>query len=96
MKIRSDLIKEVSEINRFSSVTDHTDESQGVIRLESVILSYEKGSRTKRYLSPGAGKSYLTLRCTMINKATGKKIFEGDFEGEVAAGFLGGSSQQCL
>ena len=93
-KMRSDIIKEVSDLRRFRSVTGQTEETDGVLQFESSILSYEKGSRAKRYLGGfGAGKSYMTLRATMINKATGEKIFEGDFEGEIAGGFLGGSSR---
>ena len=94
VKIRSDIIKEVSALRRFQSVTRQTDETEGVLLLKSTILSYEKGSRAKRYLIGfGTGKSYLTMRCTMINKATGEKIFEGDFEGEMMGGLFGGSSR---
>ena len=64
------------------------------MRLESVILSYEKGSRAKRYVvGLGTGKSFMTLRVTMVNKTTGEKVFEGDFDGEISGGFFGGSSR---
>ena len=44
-KMRSDIIKEVSDLRRFRSVTGQTEETDGVLQFESSILSYEKGSR---------------------------------------------------
>ncbi len=94
INMRQELVQKISEIRRFRSVTQQTDETEGVLRLESTILSYEKGSRAKRYLIGfGTGKSYMTMRGIMINKTTGEKVFEGDFEGEISGGFLGGSSR---
>ena len=92
--MRQDLVRQISETRRFRSVTQQTEEAEGVLRLEGLILSYEKGSRAKRYvIGLGTGKSYMTLRVVMINKANGEKVFEGDFEGEISGGFLGGSSR---
>ena len=94
LNMRQDLVQKISETRRFRSVTQQTDEDEGVLRLESVILSYEKGSRAKRYIIGfGTGKSYMTMRVVMVNKATGEKVFEGDFDGEISGGFVGGSSR---
>ena len=94
INMRQDLVRQISETRRFRSVTQQTEEAEGVLRLEGLILSYEKGSRAKRYvIGFGTGKSYMTLRVVMINKANGEKVFEGDFEGEISGGLLGGSSR---
>ena len=94
LNMRQALVREISETGRFRSVTQQTSEIEGVLRMASTIISYEKGSRAKRYvIGIGAGKSYMTLRTILINKATGKKVFEADFEGEISGGFLGGSSR---
>ena len=83
LNMRQALVREIAETRRFRSVIQQTDETEGVLLLESVILSYEKGSRTKRYvISLGSGKSYMT----MVDKATEKKLFEADFEGEISGG----------
>ena len=93
-KMRQELVRKIAETRRFRSVTQQTDETERVLRLESTILSYEKGSRVKRYvIGLGTGKSFMTIRVVLVNKATGKKVFEGDFEGEISGGFLGGSSR---
>jgi len=91
--IPDEIVKKVSDLRKFREVTRSTDSSVGVLVMKGTILSYEKGSRTKRYLlGLGAGKAYVTVQCVLINKATGQEIFKGNFEGELAGGFFGGGS----
>jgi len=50
----------------FDKVVRHTDETESVAVLNGVVISYEKGSRAKRYwIGFGAGKAYCTIRSTI-------------------------------
>jgi hypothetical protein len=79
----------------FTEVTQSTTASDKVIVMESTLISYQKGSKTARYLIGfGAGKAYCTIQCVFIDKATGKQILKANFEGELSGGIFGGTSKQ--
>lgn len=79
----------------FSEVTQTTEQTDNVLVIDGLLLSYEEGSRAKRYwLGFGAGKAYCTIQCTFINKKTGEEILKANFEGELAGGIFGGKSEE--
>lgn len=79
----------------FSEVTKETDRIEDVLAVEGLLLSYEKGSRAKRYwIGFGSGKAYCTVQCTFIDKRTNKEILKANFEGELMGGIFGGDSEE--
>lgn len=81
----------------FDKVVRHTDETERVAVLNGVVVSYEKGSRAKRYwIGFGAGKAYCTIRSTFTDKSTDEQILEMDFDGELAMGLFGGSEDEAV
>jgi hypothetical protein len=81
----------------FQKVVRHTDETEGVAVLNGVVVSYEKGSRAKRYwIGFGAGKAYCTIRSTFTDKSTDEQILEMDFDGELSMGLFGGSADEAV
>lgn len=80
----------------FANVTRSTDQTEGVLQLQSTVLGYEKGSQAARYLIGfGAGKASCVVQCSFINKSTNKQVLKAQFEGELSMGLFGGSSQQA-
>ena len=81
----------------FDEVVRHTDEAEGVAVLNGAIISYEEGSRAKRYwIGFGAGKAYCTIRSIFTDKSTDEQILEMDFDGELAGGVFGGSADDAV
>ncbi len=81
----------------FDDVVRGTDQTDGVLVLEGVVVSFEKGSRAKRYwIGFGAGKAYCTIQATFTNKATGETVMKSNFDGELGMGFFGGSAEQAV
>jgi len=81
----------------FDEVVRHTDETEGVAVLNGVVVSYEKGSRAKRYwIGFGAGKAYCTIRSTFTDKSTSEQILEMNFDGELGMGIFGGSADEAV
>ncbi len=81
----------------FEQVVRHTDETENVAVLDGVVVSYEEGSRAKRYfIGFGAGKAYCTIRSTFTDKETSEKILEMDFDGELGMGVFGGSADEAV
>jgi hypothetical protein len=82
-----------SEDRMFSEVTRSTDVTQDVLTISGRIVSFEAGSRAKRWLiGLGSGKAYASVQCTFIDKSTGETIAVATFDGELSGGFFGGSS----
>lgn len=80
----------------FSTVTRSTEQTDGVLQIQSVLLSYEKGSQAARYLVGfGSGKASCAVQCTFIDKRTGKQVLKANFEGELSMGLFGGSSKEA-
>ncbi len=62
----------------------------------TTLLSYEKGSRAKRYfIGFGAGKAYSTVKCEFIDKSTGEQVLEATFDGELSLGVFGGEAKRA-
>jgi hypothetical protein len=81
----------------FKDVVRSTDESTSVLVLEGTVISFEKGSRAKRYfIGFGAGKAYCTIRASFTNKETGQEILQTNFDGELSMSFFGGSPDEAV
>lgn len=82
-----------SENFMFPTVTRSTDATEGVLMISGTVLSYDEGSRAKRYLiGMGSGKAYATVQCTFTDKSNGQPVALATFDGELAGGFFGGSA----
>jgi hypothetical protein len=81
----------------FRDVVRNTKESESVLVLNGVVISFDKGSRAKRYwIGFGAGKAYCTIQATFTNKATGAEVLKSNFDGELSMSFFGGSAEEAV
>ncbi len=81
----------------FRDVVRSTDQSDSVLVLDGVLISFEKGSRAKRYfIGFGAGKAYCTIQATFTNKETGAEVLRTNFDGELSMSFFGGSPDEAV
>lgn len=68
-----------------------------VLVLDGTIISFEKGSRAKRYfIGFGAGKAFCTIQSSFTNKATGREVLKTNFDGELSMSFFGGSADEAV
>lgn len=81
----------------FRDVNRGTDETESVLVLDGVVISFEKGSRAKRYfIGFGAGKAYCTIQATFTSKETGEVVLRSNFDGELSMSFFGGSAEEAV
>jgi hypothetical protein len=81
----------------FSEIVRSTDKVDSVLVLDGKVISFDKGSRAKRYwIGFGAGKAYCTIQATFTNKETGAEVLKTNFDGELAMGFFGGDEQEAV
>lgn len=81
----------------FKDVVRHTDLVDSVLVLNGVVVSFEKGSRAKRYfIGFGAGKAYCTIQATFTNKKNGEEVLKTNFDGELSMSFFGGSPEEAV
>lgn len=81
----------------FEQVVRGTAATGEVLVLNGTILSFEKGSRAKRYfIGFGAGKAFCTIQSTFTNKTTGSEVLKTNFDGELSMSFFGGSADEAV
>ena len=81
----------------FKEVVRKTDEIDGVLLLDGTLISFEKGSRAKRYfIGFGSGKAYCTIQSVFTDKKTGEQILKLNFDGELSMGIFGGSEEEAV
>ncbi len=81
----------------FDDVVLATGDSEGVLVLDGTIISYEEGSRAKRYwIGFGSGKAYCTIQARLVNKATGEEVARTNFDGELMGGMFGGEADSVI
>ena len=81
----------------FETVTRSPDSTGKVLVLEGTVVSFEKGSRAKRYfIGFGAGKAYCTIQARFIDKETGEEVVKTNFDGELSMSFFGGSADEAV
>lgn len=81
----------------YDEITLLTDQTDNVLLMESTVISYEEGSRAKRYfIGLGSGKAYCTIQVVFRNKATGEEIARTNFDGELMGGLFGGEADDTV
>jgi hypothetical protein len=81
----------------FDEVVRETDKVDGVLMLDGTLVSFEKGSRAKRYfIGFGAGKAYCTIQSVFTDKKTSEQILKLNFDGELSMGIFGGSEEEAV
>lgn len=81
----------------FDDVVRKTDKTKGVLLLDGTIISFEKGSRAKRYfIGFGSGKAYCTIQSSFTDKATNEQILKLNFDGELSMSLFGGSADEAV
>ena len=81
----------------FSEVVRSSDRSDKVLALDGTVISFEKGSRAKRYfIGFGAGKAFCTIQASFKDKATGEEVLKANFDCELSMSFFGGSAEEAV
>jgi hypothetical protein len=81
----------------FDDVVLETNKTEGVLLLDGTIISFEKGSRAKRYfIGFGSGKAYCTIQSIFTDKTTNEQILMLNFDGELSMGIFGGSVDEAV
>ena len=81
----------------YRDITLNTDQVDGVLQMVGTVISYEEGSRAKRYfIGFGSGKAYCTIQVVFKDKATGEEVSRTNFDGELAMGLFGGSADEAV
>jgi hypothetical protein len=97
-RMMADVVKDLRAIKKFKRVfTDSEnpqDRSKPTIQLVGTVIKYKRGNRGKRFIALGlAGDTKVVAHVKFIDKATGTLLIEGDVDGVVYDGILGGSSK---
>ncbi len=81
----------------FDKVVRKTQKTEGVLLLDGTVISFEKGSRAKRYLLGfGSGKAYCTIQSNFTDKHSNENIMKLNFDGELSMGIFGGSVDEAV
>jgi hypothetical protein len=81
----------------FDEVVRSADTADDVLVLNGTVISFEKGSRAKRYfIGFGAGKAYCTIQAKFVNKVTGEEVLKTNFDGELSMSLFGGSPDEAV
>ena len=81
----------------YKEVVLSTDKTTDVLLMQGTVISYEEGSRAKRYwIGFGSGKAYCTIQVIFINKETGEELSRTNFDGELAMGLFGGDADEAV
>lgn len=81
----------------YREITLGTEQSADVLLMEGTLISYEEGSRAKRYfIGFGSGKAFCTIQVKFVDKASGQEISRTKFDGELSMGLFGGSADEAV
>ena len=73
------------------------EEDKKTIVLFTELITFNKGSRAKRYLiGGGTGRAELRDNCYLVDKSTGKQLYNFQSFGETNWGLAGGGSDKTL
>lgn len=94
-----EILDELKKISKFQEVSMRDGDvansgnkvPSGTLSLAGTVTKYQKGSRTARYMIPGAGKTKIVVNIKITDE-NDKIILEKDVSGSVVLGFFGGSS----
>jgi hypothetical protein len=92
------VVKNLRAINKFKQVFAEGETQQAgsvsTIQLVGTVVKYKRGNRAKRFIALGlAGETKVVAHVKFIDKATGELLVEGDVDGLVYDGILGGKSK---
>lgn len=98
-QMMADVVKDLRGIKKFKRVFAPGEVQEGsaaTIQLVGAVVEYKRGNRAKRLVALGvAGQTRIVAHVKFVDKATGKLLVEGDVDGEVYTGILGGSSNRA-
>lgn len=81
----------------YDQIVKSTDQVEDVLVMQGTIISYEEGSRAKRYfIGLGSGKAYCTIQVRFVDKASGEELARTNFDGELMGGIFGGSAEEAV
>jgi hypothetical protein len=81
----------------YDQVVKSTDQVDDVLVMQGTVISYEEGSRAKRYfIGLGSGKAYCTIQVKFLDKASGEELARTNFDGELMGGIFGGSAEEAV
>ena len=81
----------------FDEVVRQTNKTEGVLLLDGTLISFEKGSRAKRYfIGFGSGKAFCTIQSVFTDKTTNETILKLNFDGELSMGIFVGSVDEAV
>lgn len=81
----------------YDKIVKSTDQVADVLLMNGTVISYEEGSRAKRYfVGLGSGKAYCTIQVKFIDKSTGEELARTNFDGELMGGIFGGSADEVV
>lgn len=81
----------------YEQVVKSTDQVDDVLVMNGTVISYEEGSRAKRYfIGLGSGKAYCTIQVKFVDKASGEELARTNFDGELMGGIFGGSADEAV
>jgi len=73
------------------------DEDKSTLILFTEVITYNKGSRAKRYwVGGGAGRAELRGNCYLLDKITGEQLYNFQTFGESNQGLFGGGDDKTL
>jgi hypothetical protein len=97
-RMMAGVVKDLRATKKFNRVFAEgetgQDGSSSTIQLVGTVTKYKRGNRAKRFIALGlAGETKVVAHVKFIDKATGELLVEGDVDGLVYDGILGGNSQ---
>jgi hypothetical protein len=97
-RMMAEIFKDLRAIKKFKHVfaegETQQDGSASTIQLVGTVVKYKRGNRAKRFIALGlAGETKVVAHVKFIDEATGELLVEGDVDGVVYDGILGGNSK---
>ncbi len=89
--------KDPDDDNKVVFVGSDKDQDGKTIVLFGEIITFNKGSRAKRYaLGGGTGRAEMRANCYLVDKKTGKQLYNFQTFGETNWGMFGGGGDKTL
>lgn len=83
--------------NKLAYAGTNTDEDAQTLLLFGEVITFNKGSRAKRYLiGGGTGRAEMRANCFLVDKKTGKQLYHFQTFGETNWGAFGGGADKTL
>jgi len=95
--LMGDLVEQLQEARKFKQVSregEGSNAGEPTILLQGVVSEFKPGNRALRYMvGPGVGKTKVVAQVRFLDKATSEVLYEGQVDGKVLIGVLGGDSK---